>query len=496
MDWVKGRDLRAAGCALLCALFGVAWQADAALATYGKVTVVKQNAGGNPADSFAFSANLYPAKPGFSLLGGEKKTYEIDCNVGTNCRPGALQITEAQTPGYTMTGAVCRTRTGTQNAFSTEPTDADPVDTDTTIAGTTINYKVKFREWVKCTITNTRDRGSIKVVKDVAGVPGYADAGRFDLLVDGQVKADEIADGGATPAVDVTTGTHTVGEAAGAGTTLADYDRRVDCSAPGKAPVVSVAGSELSLAVGQGEAWTCVITNTRKRGDADRGQGPAPGHGRGSLRPHDRRAGQGHRRRKRRDDRRRGRAHGHAHRGRAGGRRGRPRRLPELDRLRQRRRRRHRSARRHRGPRRRRRVHDRQRAPRRPHPRGEDRPGHRLLGRSAAVRLRRDEPGQRDPDRGHGERRPMRRRRRPDLEGGRRPGRRTGARRALALHVLVRRDARERRPQPGRQHGDGDGQGQHGPDREGHGPPRDALPAPGDRHRQGRAGHRDRGRPA
>jgi hypothetical protein len=33
MEWAKGRDLRAAACALLCALLGVAWQADAALAT-------------------------------------------------------------------------------------------------------------------------------------------------------------------------------------------------------------------------------------------------------------------------------------------------------------------------------------------------------------------------------------------------------------------------------------------------------------------------------
>ena len=56
---------------------------------------------------------------------------------------------------------------------------------------------------MKCTVTNTRDKGSIKVVKDVVGVPGYTDGGRFDLLVDGQVKADEIADGGATPVVEV-----------------------------------------------------------------------------------------------------------------------------------------------------------------------------------------------------------------------------------------------------------------------------------------------------
>jgi uncharacterized repeat protein (TIGR01451 family) len=266
MEWAKGRDLRAAACALLCALFGMAWQADAALATDGRVTIVKRNVGGDPADPFAFSANLVPAQAGFSLLGGGKQTFDVDCNTGATCAAGARQVTETPADGYTMTGVVCRTTTGTPPALPDEPTDADPVDADTTVTGTTIDFKVDPSEWVKCTVTNTRDRGSIRVVKVVEGVPGYGDSGRFDLLVDGQVQADEVADGGVTPAVDVPTGTHTVGEAAGALTSLADYDRRVDCSAPGKLPVVDTTDSDLPLSVGKGENWTCVITNTRRRG--------------------------------------------------------------------------------------------------------------------------------------------------------------------------------------------------------------------------------------
>jgi hypothetical protein len=199
-------------------------------------------------------------------VGGQKQTFDIDCNAGATCGAHALQLSETPADGYTMTGIVCRTTTGTPPALADEPTDTDPVDADTTVSGSTIDFKVDPSEWVKCTVTNTRDRGSIKVVKVLDGVPGYGDSGRFDLLVDAQVQADDVADGGATPVLDVPTGTHTVGEAAGALTSLADYDRRVDCSAPGKLPVSNTADSGLSLSVGKDEAWTCVITNTRRRG--------------------------------------------------------------------------------------------------------------------------------------------------------------------------------------------------------------------------------------
>ena len=123
------RDLLVAACALLCAFAGLAWHASAAQATYGKISVVKVNDGGNPADSFSFQTNTYPSKPGFSLLGGQSKTYEIDCNVGSYCRANTtLAITEDVKTGYSMTGAVCRTRKGT-NAFPSMPTASDYVDT-------------------------------------------------------------------------------------------------------------------------------------------------------------------------------------------------------------------------------------------------------------------------------------------------------------------------------------------------------------------------------
>ncbi len=262
------RDLLVAACALLCAFAGLAWQAAAAQATYGKISVVKKNDGGNPADSFSFQTNTYPSKPAFSLLGGQSKTYEIDCNVGSYCRANTtLAITEDAKSGYTMTGAVCRSKKGS-GSFPSMPTESDAVDADTTVSLSErkLNYKVSFREWVVCFVTNTRDKGTVKVVKDVVPIPGTTDAGRFDLLVDGQVKADEIADNGATPAVEVTTGTHSVTEAAGALTDLARYDKRVDCSAAGRATVSNPNGPDVSLHVGKGEAWTCVIRNTRRGG--------------------------------------------------------------------------------------------------------------------------------------------------------------------------------------------------------------------------------------
>src|SRR5215210_5399253 len=95
MELVRGRNGLAAVCALLCAFAAMSWQATAAHATYGKVTVVKQNVGGDPADTFGFTPSLIPAKPAFSLLGGGKQTYEIDCNVGQYCHVGTtLSITE------------------------------------------------------------------------------------------------------------------------------------------------------------------------------------------------------------------------------------------------------------------------------------------------------------------------------------------------------------------------------------------------------------------
>jgi hypothetical protein len=127
-----------------------------------------------------------------------------------------------------MAAAVCRTRTGTQTAFSSEPTDADPstptrpppAPPSTTrapvasVAGSELALAVGKGEAWTCVITNTRKRGTLTVVKDLRPA---TDAGRFDLTIDGLVNAIAVGNAGTTGAVAVPTGTHTVGElAAGA----------------------------------------------------------------------------------------------------------------------------------------------------------------------------------------------------------------------------------------------------------------------------------------
>ena len=107
-----------------------------------------------------------------------------------------------------------------------------------------------------CTITNTRRTGSITVRKNL--VPAD-DGGLFDLTVDGAVVREDASDAdGAT--VEVATGTHTVGEAAGSAGALGDYVSSIACnnetSASGHGPH--------EVSVGSGAELTCTITNTRR----------------------------------------------------------------------------------------------------------------------------------------------------------------------------------------------------------------------------------------
>ena len=67
------------------AWLGLALCAQAAHATYGKVTIVKINEGGNQGDAFTFHPSVAPSQPDFSIKGGESKTFEVECNVD---RPG------------------------------------------------------------------------------------------------------------------------------------------------------------------------------------------------------------------------------------------------------------------------------------------------------------------------------------------------------------------------------------------------------------------------
>jgi len=260
----RGVALLAATFALLCAL---AWQAQASWATYGKVSVVKVNYGGNPSDTFTFDYNLGPSPgPGtgsFTIAGGQKSpTYKVECNVpasGAYCYTPALNVTERPTPGYTFTGAVCRS-TNAHSSSYVEPTTSSPVDSDTKVdpQSRRIDFKVSLYEWVKCWVTNTRDTGTVTITKHVVPAQGTTDTGKFDLTLDGTVKAQDVGDGGSTGALTVPTGDHTVGELAGTGTSLDDYDSSISCD-DGNGTV-----SGASISVTKGSTWSCVITNARK----------------------------------------------------------------------------------------------------------------------------------------------------------------------------------------------------------------------------------------
>jgi hypothetical protein len=246
---------------------GLALSAQAAHATYSKVQVVKVNQGGDANDVFTFDTSLKPAPSpsSFTLKGGQTSSaYGVECNVGSSCISqwgnSVQTITERAAAGYTLTAIACYHTQGT-NGWPSEPNTGSALDTDTTfdLAARKINFKLNWWEWVKCYVTNTRDTGTIKVTKNL--VPA-TDGGKFNLLIDGQAKAANVGNGGTTGVQTVLPGTHTVGESAGTGTDLSNYDSSTSCV--DKAHTAKPADTDGSLAVAKGDQWECVITNTRK----------------------------------------------------------------------------------------------------------------------------------------------------------------------------------------------------------------------------------------
>ena len=155
-----------------------------------------------------------------------------------------------------------------------------------------------------------RQTGKLEVKKSLSPT---TDPGKFDLQIDGttDANADDVGHNGSTGEETLNTGTHTVGEVAGASTDLANYQKSIECRADNGtgAVVASVAADNagpLNVNVTSGSDIVCVITNTRETGQA-RGQEVAqpddrPGQVRPSDRQHDGR--QRERRRPQRLDRR------------------------------------------------------------------------------------------------------------------------------------------------------------------------------------------------
>jgi large repetitive protein len=189
----------------------------------------------------------------FTVNGGDAITFDDDCENKLTVDAGTYTIVETDADGYTTTYDNC-----SQVAIAN--------DGEAT-----------------CTITNTRQTGTIEVVKDLDPAD---DPGRFDLLINGEAEAEDVGDGGSTGAVTVDTGGNTVGEAAGTGTSLGNYSSSIECRADdGEGEVVaSGAGAgPLQLDVAHEDEILCVITNERvsvgivKTNDAGEAQTVEPG---------------------------------------------------------------------------------------------------------------------------------------------------------------------------------------------------------------------------
>jgi hypothetical protein len=87
------------------------------------------------------------------------------------------------------------------------------------------------------------------------------DPGVFSLAINGAT-AITGPNGTTTGPLTIGIGEGTVSETAAAGTNLADYSSRIDCTRNGQ-PAVSVAGTKVDGAVANGDVVVCTFTNTR-----------------------------------------------------------------------------------------------------------------------------------------------------------------------------------------------------------------------------------------
>ena len=110
---------------------------------------------------------------------------------------------------------------------------------------------------IVCTITNAR-KPQLRVNKVL--VPAN-DSGVFNLQIDSSTVGTgaNVGNGGTTGLQTVSAGVHTVGETAGTGTDLANYDALISCSVNS-----GQATSGANVTVQNGDTGICTITNTRK----------------------------------------------------------------------------------------------------------------------------------------------------------------------------------------------------------------------------------------
>jgi uncharacterized repeat protein (TIGR01451 family) len=188
----------------------------------GKISFEKIVVGGSaqPGD-FTFHAN------GNAYKSGDSDTFPV----------GDYTVTEDGVSGYTLTGAsgACSLSSGTITLHVTSD------------GGT-------------CTITNTRDQGTIEVKKVVQP---DSDNGTFDFTIGSTLfdnGTDGYGNGDSTGAQSFDTGSYSISESGNGDTKLSDYTSAWSCDNESSGTGTTIPSVEIA----KGDAVTCTFTNTRK----------------------------------------------------------------------------------------------------------------------------------------------------------------------------------------------------------------------------------------
>ena len=153
--------------------------------------------------------------------------------------------------------------------------DPTPV-TETEVQGGW-DVDVDSNDEIVCTIANSRNTGSLEVVKNLEPA---SDTGLFNLFINddqgGAVGdgATDVGDEGTTGPESVVPGTYTVGETAGTGTNLSKYTTSVEClNHAGEGDPTPVTETEVQggwdVDVDSNDEIVCTITNSRNTGSLE-----------------------------------------------------------------------------------------------------------------------------------------------------------------------------------------------------------------------------------
>ena len=202
------------------------------------LTVIKKSVGGD--DTFGFTSTSNLGDFSLTTVGGTKSTSATQIPVGSS-----FEISENVKSGWTLTDITC---TGNTSGI---------------ISGRKVTITPAVSQNIVCTFTNTRDTGSLTVVKNASGANGTfgfesnTPLGNFSLTT--------VLGTASTQTISVPTGNYSLAEVVPAGWALSSKSC-TDSVLNANGPVTSSNASGFTISVTKGSNITCTFNNTRDAG--------------------------------------------------------------------------------------------------------------------------------------------------------------------------------------------------------------------------------------